>query len=124
LLRRLLLIPGLLLSQPLVAQPICGAQTDGLVACVAGRLCSCSYQRASRMTGQPAAFRWDCGLLRPSCGDAAADPTIRSDPWFPPPSLTIDTGTVLSPTEPGIPGRPWPRPDRPKPDAELPRAHP
>ncbi len=63
---------------PAAAQaPACDAQAAGTVACVAGRLCACGFGRGSPATGLPDGFRWDCGVLRPRCGEpvpATIDP--------------------------------------------------
>ena len=58
--------------------PTCASPSVGLVACIAGRLCSCRFERASLATGLPDGFRWDCGILRPACGDI---PAATIDPW-------------------------------------------
>ena len=58
--------------------PACASPSVGLVACIAGRLCSCRFERASQATGLPADFRWDCGILRPACGEP---PAATIDPW-------------------------------------------
>jgi hypothetical protein len=46
----------------------CSLETVESVACIAGRLCTCSFARGSPATGLPDGFRWDCGILRPACG--------------------------------------------------------
>lgn len=68
----------------------CAPDTVGTVACIAGRLCACAFSRGSPATGLPDGFRWDCGILRPSCG-APAPATL--DPWQGPvpDSLTLET---------------------------------
>lgn len=58
--------------------PVCASPSVGLVACIAGRLCSCRFERASQATGLPEGFRWDCGILRPACGEPQA---ATVDPW-------------------------------------------
>ena len=85
---------------------VCAPDTAGTVACIAGRLCACGFSRGSPATGLPDGFRWDCGILRPSCG-APAPATL--DPWQGPlpDSLTFQTTA----------------PRRPRPEAwEPPRA--
>src|SRR3712207_3442269 len=62
---------------PAAQAPACDAQAEGTVACVAGRLCGCRFGRGSPATGLADGFRWDCGILRPRCGDpipATIDP--------------------------------------------------
>lgn len=58
--------------------PACTAQREGQVSCQVRVLCECKYYQASKMTGRPAGFRWDCGPLRPRCGEAVQpqDPTV------------------------------------------------
>lgn len=64
----LLAISGALV--PAAAQaPACAPETAGSVACLAGRLCACGFARGSPATGLPDGFRWDCGILRPACGE-------------------------------------------------------
>jgi hypothetical protein len=76
----------LLLAWPVVppaaAQdpPVCTDTRDGAVACMAGRLCSCGYQRGGSVSGRPEGWRWDCGILRPACGEALPPPGIQAIP--------------------------------------------
>ena len=71
--------------------PACVDASAGLVACVAGKLCVCRFDRGGATTGLPAGFRWDCGVLRPACGDAAGPPaTLDRYPYPLPPALGID----------------------------------
>jgi hypothetical protein len=46
----------------------CDAPSAEVVACIAGRLCTCRFGRGSAATGLADGFRWDCGILRPRCG--------------------------------------------------------
>jgi len=75
-------------------EPACAPESAGLVACIAGRLCSCGFERASQASGLPDGFRWDCGILRPACGG----PTPATiDPWQGglPESLAIDRSRTI-----------------------------
>ena len=73
------------------APPACTDAGVGLVACVAGKLCACRLDRGGAATGLPAGFRWDCGVLRPACGDASDPPaTLDRYPYPLPPALGID----------------------------------
>lgn len=77
------------LAEPVLAQstpepwygqpPACTAQREGQLSCQVSVLCECKFYRASAMTGRPAGLRWDCGPLRPRCGEAQQprDPTIN-----------------------------------------------
>ncbi len=47
--------------------PACGARTEGQVACMAGRLCECRFERGGSVAGRPDRHNWDCGPLRPDC---------------------------------------------------------
>ena len=64
------------------------------MACIAGRLCSCGFARGSPAVGLPDGFRWDCGILRPSCGPPVA---ATLDPWQGelPESLEIDRSSTI-----------------------------
>ena len=48
--------------------PRCTAEIGGAATCMAGRVCECAFKRGGLMTGEPDGWRWDCGILRPSCG--------------------------------------------------------
>ncbi len=82
----------------------CSAAEAGTVACIAGKLCGCLFARGSPATGLPDGYRWDCGILRPSCG-ASAPATI--DPWQNglPDALAIDGAHRFRPARPMAPGR-------------------
>jgi hypothetical protein len=69
----------LLLALPAAAQqpPACNPARAGAVACLAGRLCECRFERGGSITGTRDGHRWDCNLLRPGCGEALAPPGIR-----------------------------------------------
>lgn len=74
------------------AAPACSADLAGVQACIAGTLCDCRYDRGGRLSGQPAGWAWDCGVLRPRCGPTGAGvpATINpyAGPW--PNSVVID----------------------------------
>lgn len=74
--------------------PSCTPEGTGTVACIAGRLCSCGFARGSPATGLPDGFRWDCGILRPSCGPPVP---ATLDPWQGelPDSLEIDRSNTI-----------------------------
>ncbi len=86
----------LLLALPAAAQeiPACDPARAGAVACLSGRLCECRYERGGSITGQSTGFRWNCGILRPSCGEVPAPQPV------PLPDLLLQ----LPP-----PHTPWPR---------------
>ena len=82
-------------SVPASAQqpPACNAARGGTVACMSGKLCECRFERGGTMTGVATGHRWDCGILRPSCGEALASPNLH-DPQMSPmpfqPQILID----------------------------------
>jgi hypothetical protein len=87
-------------------QPRCTLDAVGLVSCIAGRLCSCGFVRGSPATDLPDGYRWDCGLLRPSCGPPLP---ATVDPWQGslPDALAIDrSSTIIQPGRDGPGGRP------------------
>lgn len=56
------------------AEPLaCVAETEGIATCYAGKVCECIYVPAAAAQARPAHFRWDCGILRPSCHVPGAD---------------------------------------------------
>lgn len=59
-------------------EAICALQEVGRVACLAGKLCTCRSAPGSPATRLPDGFRWDCGILRPSCGGPVP---ATLDPW-------------------------------------------
>lgn len=77
LLAALLAAPAALAQSP----PVCSPAREGQVACMAGKLCECRFERGGQMTGRPDRFAWDCGVMRPMC---PPDPTIAPSPWMPP----------------------------------------
>ena len=81
-----------LLAAPAAAlgPPACGPAQEGLVACMAGKMCECRFERGGQMTGRPGRFAWDCGAMRPNC---PPDPTIAPAPGFAaPPGLWLAPG--------------------------------
>ena len=106
--RRFLARPGLLAalialvagSESAAAQEtVCALQEVGRVACLAGKLCTCRSAPGSPATRLPDGFRWDCGILRPSC-DGPVPATL--DPWPNqlPDSLAIDRSRTIINTAP------------------------
>jgi hypothetical protein len=96
----------LLTAIPAAAQeiPDCNQDRVGAVACMSGKLCACGYQRGGIVSGRPDGYRWDCGILRPACGEALAPPA-QGQP-LPLPQLYL---TVPPPEEPPVrPGAPSP----------------
>ena len=75
------LLPALLIALPAAAQepPRCEEPRLGTVACIAGRLCECVFERGGQITGLPQGFRWDCSNLRPPCGEGI----LPATPWPP-----------------------------------------
>ena len=64
--------------------PVCSGQNLGAASCFSGKLCECIHDRGGSVTGTPEGFRWDCGILRPKCGEAAdapANPDEFSGPY-------------------------------------------
>lgn len=88
-----LLLPVL----PALAQepPACAAERAGGVACLSGKLCRCDFARGGSIAGRPDGWRWDCGALRPACGEALrpAGPSYAPMPevflHLPPPPATL-----------------------------------
>jgi hypothetical protein len=67
---------------------------------MAGKMCECRFERGGQMTGRADRFAWDCGVLRPPCGEALAPPGILNAPQ-PFPQLLLPL--------PEPPFMPWPR---------------
>lgn len=76
---------------PATAQdaPVCNAVRDGVTACLAGKLCVCRFERGGQMTGRSDGFRWDCGALRPECGEAAFPRSPEPGSVMPVPNLFL-----------------------------------
>lgn len=94
----------LLLGVPAAAQdiPACTQDRAGVAACMAGKLCLCGYQRGGIVSGRPDGWRWDCGALRPACGEALPPAGI--------PGTLQPMPQLLFPLPPeALPMTPWPR---------------
>ena len=99
-----LVLAALPTAGPSAQEPVCAAQSAGLVACIAGRLCACGFARGSAATGLSDGFRWDCGILRPRCGPPAP---ATLDPW----QGDLPDALAISPPNLPAPPRPiWPEP--------------
>jgi len=98
----------LLLVSPAVAQtpPACAPAREGMVACFGEKLCECRWEPGGQLTGRPAGHRWDCGVLRPSCGVAPAGPPGMSE-------MPITVAPFI---------QPQPRHDMPDPRLPFPRS--
>ena len=59
--------------------PVCGQSTLGQVTCLSAKLCECIHDRDGSITGTPAGYRWDCGILRPKCGEAVDKPATLNE---------------------------------------------
>ena len=84
---------GLILTNVADAQtpPACGAASLGMTACLASKMCACIYDRGGVATGIPAGYRWDCGILRPGCGNPLEVPaTLNPYPGPYPSAVSID----------------------------------
>jgi hypothetical protein len=82
----------LLFAAPAAAQeapPVCNAVRDGVTACLAGKLCLCRFERGGQMTGRSDGYRWDCGALRPECGEAAFPRSPEPGSVLPMPNLYL-----------------------------------
>ena len=62
------------------APPGCVPAREGVVACIAEKLCECRWEPGGTLTGRPPGHRWDCGALRPLCGIAPAGPPAAETP--------------------------------------------
>ncbi|MCK8784626.1 hypothetical protein M0638_09550 [Roseomonas sp. NAR14] len=82
--------------------PVCNALRDGIAACLGGRQCVCGFERGGSLSGQPDRWRWDCGILRPSCQPAPADLAPRQPlpPILPQIVLPGQGGTPSLPERP------------------------
>ena len=85
----------------------CTDKSAGMVACIAGVLCSCAPGRDDASLGLKAGFHWDCGILRPHCGPAGDPPaTLAPWPYALPPGLSLgDPHPILQ--HRGHRHRPW-----------------
>ena len=85
------LLLWILWAVPAAAQdaPVCNAVRDGVTACLAGKLCLCRFERGGQMTGRSDGYRWDCGALRPECGEAAFPRSPEPGSVLPMPNLYL-----------------------------------
>jgi hypothetical protein len=97
----------LLASLPAAAQepPACTPARAGAVACMAGTLCECRFERGGSITGTVDGHRWNCGILRPACGEAVNPPANLhpQSPWMMQPEILV---------QPQLPTPLLPPPDR------------
>lgn len=81
-------------------EPLCNRATLGQTACFTAKLCACIIDRGGSITGIPPGFRWDCGVLRPSCGEAADQPVtiqeFRGAPPAYPSAVAIDRRSLIN----------------------------
>ncbi len=88
--------------------PECNEDTFGQVACFSIKLCECIYDRGGTMTGLPARYRWDCGILRPTCFYTSTSiQEYRGTPPYYPYAAEID---VHHPPRRRVPSRPPTKP--------------
>jgi hypothetical protein len=96
------------MGQAQAQENACSAAAVGSIACIADKLCACISSRGSPATGLPDGYRWDCDILRPSCGPPAP---ATLDPWQRglPDALAIDRTPPFGPPHPIGKGRlpPW-----------------
>ncbi len=59
--------------------PACNRESLGQASCFSPTLCECIYDRGGSITGTPAGYRWDCGNLRPRCGETANAPATMNE---------------------------------------------
>jgi hypothetical protein len=89
--------------------PTCHAGQEGMTACFAGRQCVCYFERGGTMTGRRDGYRWNCGLLRPSCVEAPVETAQPSPPISVfPPAITLEPGGAeVAPRTNGLGERSW-----------------
>lgn len=102
-----LLLAALSLPASAQAPPACTQNQAGIVACMAGKLCSCGYVRGGTMTGRAEGWQWDCGILRPACGEALPPPGVTAVP-VPMPQIYLQAPTPEI-GQPMPPMSPWMR---------------
>lgn len=59
--------------------PSCNREALGQASCFSPKLCTCIYDRGGAITGTPAGYRWDCGTLRPNCGEGTGRPATMNE---------------------------------------------
>ncbi len=84
--------------------PECRAAIAGQLSVQADVQCECRFFTESRLAGTGAAYRWDCGILRPRLNHGVAV-DLNVYPYGLPDSLSIDQSS--------IPGQGSTRPQRP-----------
>lgn len=66
-----LVVPVLAARAAAQEPPVCTQARVGRVICMAGRMCTCKFERGGTLAGRRDGHRWDCGALRPDCGPVA-----------------------------------------------------
>lgn len=59
--------------------PSCNRESLGQAHCFSPKLCACIHDRGGSITGTPSGYRWDCGTLRPSCGENVRAPATMNE---------------------------------------------
>lgn len=86
----LLLIISFLASGAAASElPRCGPPQEGAVACLDGKLCECRFDPGGSLSGRPAGIRWNCGALRPACGQVPPPSLDAGQPQQPLPYLPV-----------------------------------
>jgi hypothetical protein len=85
-------------------EPVCNRANLGQTACFTAKLCECAFDRGGLVSGTPPGYQWDCGILRPSCGEAANVPVTIEEHRGNPPQLPLAVGIDRRPR--GSPGKP------------------
>lgn len=66
-------VPGDAFPAHAPPMPVCNPPREGVAACLGGRQCLCRFERGGSIAGRPDGYRWDCGVLRPSCAEMPAE---------------------------------------------------
>jgi hypothetical protein len=100
--RLLILLLPILAASPATAQdpPGCTVERAGVAACMAGKLCRCDFARGGSLTGRADGWRWDCGVLRPACGEALPPAGSGLSP-LPPPEVLLHLQPPATVPRPG-----------------------
>ncbi|MCW5699685.1 MAG: hypothetical protein KIT00_07580 [Rhodospirillales bacterium] len=86
-------VMGVTAGHAIAAQdPVCSPKTLGQTACFTAKLCECIHDRGGKVTARPPGYRWDCGILRPSCGEAADQPVSIQEFRGNPPAYPLAVG--------------------------------
>ena len=83
---RLLFALALLHALPAQAQQqpfACTQALEDFEICIADKLCQCRQESGGTLTGRRPGMRWDCGILRPSCGVVPAGPPAAAISVYP-----------------------------------------